>query len=182
MHKKKAVKKKPKPIWNDQEQPESYGPATIGGLPPGAIDLTKVEGAKVDDEDMLVKYAVKPIEKAIEGETQVAIVTNPAWRLIVPERLESGHDLGQVLFDLGVKPRDHFNELKKNPEYAAAIEEAMQIYAKIIEHKMYTLCGSGDANDLKKWGMVLLEKYGGFSKNPVDGGDTTPQEGGASGL
>lgn len=145
--KKKPVKKKA-PVKVDLEV------TAEALLPPGAIDLTKVEGADVSEID-LKKYAVKPIEKPKETETIFD------WKAHVPRRLRTGESLKAILDDLIVDPSDFIKERDTNATFKKELDEAMRILSEMIEYRMAYLALSGTATDLKNYGPLILAKYGG---------------------
>ena len=165
MAKKKPAKKKVA-VWAKDTPPESYGPATIS-LPPGAIDLTKVEGADVGVIDFK-KYMVGPIVKQVEGESIFD------WKAHVPRRLRTGESLKAILDDLLVDPSDFIAARDTDERFKKDLDEAMRILSEMIEYRMAYLALSGTATDLKNYGPLILAKYGGSAKKSEG-----EQEGGA---
>lgn len=130
-------------------------------LKPGAIDLTKVEGAKVDDVDMLIKYAVKPIKmEKTDGTLAEFPPKEYDWRKEICERLAKGENLKVALEEMMVPATTFFKELEINPEFKKSHDEAMGILAKLAQYGLYYLAINGSATDRKALAPDLVNKYG----------------------
>lgn len=108
---------------------------------PGAIDLTKVEGAKVDDD----------------------------WRKEICERLAKGENLKVALEEMMLPATTFFKELETNPEFKKSHDESMGILAKLAQYGLYYLAINGSATDRKALAPDLVNKYGGDAPTKSEG-------------